>query len=407
MPLAMFNEPSHIGIRRVSESNHIDHCPPGIYNIRLNPDTGEIMLFKDRVNFPVPDKKYGKHEQHKRAILDDWAQTQGTLGVLLQGLKGSGKSMLAEDLANNLLAQDVPVFLIDRPISPVVLLEVCRVASPCMVYFDEFGKVYDAEQRAGMLTFFSDSNLKRVMNVVTGNDDDEVSSFMIDRPGRFKYRIKYHPVEHATIVELFEGHKLSDEMTRMVAAYCKYYSLSFDILRYLVPLVKASKTIEEFNERISILNVPDPIYLTWSADWVYLDGESFYGEVELVKKDEFHLRCFKPGVIEPVINEFFDLDSVQVESTKDDLTCHRLNVKISDRITLRLNSDWSNTQKPKQVRHFVDPDTVPDVSPVGRGKIQQSGYAGQQPRGYGLIRSESTVDNDSFAEGIYPTKRLY
>ena len=113
MSVKLFDEDGTIVIRHVSDSNITDHVQPAVYRIREVLMSSDIRLVPDRPKFDVPAKFYGKHNTHKQEILTAFNKAEGATGVLLRGIKGAGKSVLAEDLCNSLLAKYIPVIFVD------------------------------------------------------------------------------------------------------------------------------------------------------------------------------------------------------------------------------------------------------------------------------------------------------
>lgn len=288
MPVMLRNEDHAILMSMIDASNQIDHLPAHVYKIAVT--TKEIALIKDRKQFDLPAKIFGDLMDYKNQIMQTFEENKNeSLGVLLTGLKGSGKSLTAEMLANAFLIRDFPVFIIDSPI-PADLIRMVAKLGPCMIYFDEFGKVYNQGTKSGprpmggneqpdhtesLLTLFSDTSLQNVMFVVTANSTNEFSDFMLNRPGRFYYRINYSTLSDKVVTEVLKEYKVPDTHTTFFLNYVKYSHgpVSMDILRVIAKeAVKSSDTMS-FVKRLSLMNVPEPIHPKFEITHVFYKGE--------------------------------------------------------------------------------------------------------------------------------------
>lgn len=262
MPTVLSSRDYGIVFQRVDDSNRIDHVPAHVYTLTLlgNPMEGlELALLKDRKNFNTPERLYGDNADYVNMFYDDWRSSEGATGVMLVGKKGCGKTVLAEAVANKILAADVPVFLISTKI-PVAMIKSALAACPngAMVFFDEFEKTYAEEEQTELLGLFSDSGLNKVLFVMTVNDSTEINDYLINRPGRIKYWIQYHGVEDSVVVELMETMKVPMVLRSAIREWAHDTStdVSFDIIKFVCKEALLCSTWEQFVKRVKVLNLP-------------------------------------------------------------------------------------------------------------------------------------------------------
>ena len=373
MSMKMFNADAGIIIRNVPDSNIIDHIPPAVYKLRENPMEGEIYLIKDRPKFNTPEKCYGTHNTNKAAILAAWKKNAGSTGVLLRGIKGAGKSVLAEDLGNSMLQLDIPVIMVDSEISRQALTLVTKMAGPCMVYFDEFGKVFSEKSRRDLLTYFSDSDFKKVLFVVTSNSKKELDKYMLDRPGRFLFRIDYKSLDPVAISEMLDDYGLNQEMITMMNAYVNSRQVTFDMLRFLAPIAAESESPMEFNHRIKILNCPAPVYQNFTIDKVLVAGEPFYGYTrQEVENGEYTLTLTVEGKGEPVYNGKFKLgNSGRYQVLSETSVTRKLQVFV-DNVVVIGTEYYDNSIDALKNRQLLDPDAQKESSEAGKKGISMN-----------------------------------
>jgi len=257
------------------QSNTIDHVPAMVYKAVLR---DKIILIKDRPSFTLPQLRFGRHKRYFNQITSNYSKEGNSTGVLLYGQKGSGKSLMAEEIGNWMIKQDLPVVMIDAPMSAEEIRIIIRAIGPCMIYIDEFGKVYsDKEDRQRMLTLFSDTSFTGVMFAITGNDSEEFSEYLFCRPQRFRYAISYEGgVDQETLADILKTMSIPESLH---AAF-KYYARSCrGHLNYdsLLCAIRESAGLTDANElaaRLEILNVPKFPVTEWQIENLEFDDAS-------------------------------------------------------------------------------------------------------------------------------------
>ncbi len=359
MSYKMFNIDSNILIRSTPDTPQIDHVPAAVYRIIEDSENGQVLLIKDRERFNVPDKCYGTHNVNKKAILDAWSANKGSTGAILKGIKGTGKSLLAEDLGNSMIQRDIPVIMVDRAVSRAALNLVTRLAAPCMVYFDEFGKIFKESDRRDLLTYFSDSSFNKVLFVVTSNAKKELDKYMLDRPGRFLFRIDYPKLDSVAISEMLDDHGVRGEMATLMNSYVHYREITFDMLRFLAPIAASSKDIMEFNSRISILNVPAPIYPFFEPTSILYKGEPWYGHYNQTTSETFNniFTLSSVGVEKPIASGSFyitNIETTKVQVLSEDQYSREVQIFLKDLVIIG-NLSFTSGFKNKNHVVFADP----------------------------------------------------
>ena len=87
---------------KVSES-----LPVGIYSISLTMTGYHLDKYADKFVFPY--KMYGLQEDFIDHVIKTYSNTEGNLGIMLTGTKGTGKTVTAKELANKL---NLPVIIV-------------------------------------------------------------------------------------------------------------------------------------------------------------------------------------------------------------------------------------------------------------------------------------------------------
>ena len=123
-----------------------DHLPVGTYVVKFNPDMG--FYLEEVADFSLSGKIYGSTPKQAARIMTTFQSREASTGVLLTGEKGSGKTMLAKYLSIEGRKQGIPTIVVNQAFHGDgfnALMQ--QIEQESIVVFDEFEKVYDAEDQ--------------------------------------------------------------------------------------------------------------------------------------------------------------------------------------------------------------------------------------------------------------------
>jgi hypothetical protein len=179
----------------------------GIYQIHQNPMTGEIFLERIADKFYFGFKLYGIDETFVTHVLDTYSKqaSKHNLGVLLNGAKGTGKTVTAKMLCNKL---GLPVLIVDKPLQGLSNF-LAGINHDCVFLFDEFEKNFrltddDGEDRAGeSLLSIMDGvyNGENCHIFIMTTNDLRVNDNLLSRPSRIRYLKSFGDVIDRKILE--------------------------------------------------------------------------------------------------------------------------------------------------------------------------------------------------------------
>lgn len=231
--------------------------PPATYKVAFNPMSGFSLVQAD--NFEtIEEKIYGNHLQKIEKVLKSYDQFKRSLGVILSGEKGMGKSLFVQLLAKKAIEKGLPVVIVSKPF-PGVADFIEKIDQEALVIFDEFEKVFTidsdkAENQNDLLGLFDGTSQKKRLYAITVNKLQRVSEFMVSRTGRFHYHIRFDYPD-ATEIEIYLKDKLEPSYyseINSVIAFATRVKLNYDSLRAIAFELNQGYS---FGEAIADLNI--------------------------------------------------------------------------------------------------------------------------------------------------------
>jgi len=257
--------------------------PVGNYTVKAEPITGALYL--EMVDdFPQIKKLYGDTTKNAGRILRTFMDRDVSTGVMLNGEKGSGKTLLAKTLSIDAALMGIPTIIINQPWTGDAFNKFLQdIAQPTVILFDEFEKVYDNEDQEKALTLLDGVFPSKKLFVITCNDKWRVNEHMRNRPGRIYYMLDFAGLSVEFIREYCED-VLQDK--QHIQKICEITSLfdkfNFDMLKALVE--EMNRYGETPQEALKMLNAK-PEYNNASVFDVqlFIDGREL-GERDGVDK---------------------------------------------------------------------------------------------------------------------------
>ena len=232
----------------------------GVFRIYVDARTGRIGLEKIAESFIVNFKVYGTEGKAiNDHIIHTWNsdvfQKSGkNLGVIFNGLKGTGKTIAAKQLCNRL---GLPTIVVSKPVDG--LLEFIQALNfEAAVLIDEAEKTFDEESEILLKMIDGVYNHRRKLYILTTNEltlDDN----LIGRPGRIRYVKQFGNLEldviNEVIADTLEDKSLADGLIKLVNSL---EISTIDILKSLIEECNITGRIPDpnlFNVHLSKLKL--------------------------------------------------------------------------------------------------------------------------------------------------------
>ena len=163
--------------------------PVGSYNVEFNKMTGFYLTARHDLTV-TEDKIYGSSSAKVDKVMKSYHLMDRNFGVLLSGQKGIGKSLFVRLVADCAIQDSLPVIVVSSAI-PGLADFISSIDQDCVVIFDEFEKTFakqeDWNPQDELLSLFDGIDGGHKLFIVTCNKLEDISQYMLNRPGRFHY----------------------------------------------------------------------------------------------------------------------------------------------------------------------------------------------------------------------------
>lgn len=211
----------------------LDVLPPKVFVVGI--DLSGFFL-KEIQDFNVPEKIYGSSEKDADRILKAFDNRDLAMGVHLDGMKGSGKTLLTKIVSQKMGERNSPTILINAPFSGDGFNSFIQsIEQEAVVIFDEFEKIFDEKDQGRILTLLDGVYPSRKLYMITTNEDCKVSDYMKNRPGRVYYKMGFNKLEEDFIRDMVDDKLINKEHRDELILFTKLYpNLNFDMLNAVI-----------------------------------------------------------------------------------------------------------------------------------------------------------------------------
>ncbi|MFC4048370.1 AAA family ATPase [Actinomadura syzygii] len=241
---------------------------------------------------PGGETVYGTHAERVTRIMRGYEAMDRSLGVILSGGKGMGKSLMIRMLAER--ARDdlgLPTVLVQR--STPGLASFLDELGEALVVFDEFEKAFAAgdevEPQNQFLGLFDGLSATKRLYALSVNELGRVHDAMLNRPGRFHYHMRFaYPGPEAVGQYLHnQVPGITGTQIEEIVDFSRKYDINYDHLRAIAFEMRLG---ESFGDAIGDLNIKrtgrrgkDPVQarITWTDG----DTDEISGEIDLFDLD--------------------------------------------------------------------------------------------------------------------------
>lgn len=238
-----------------------DTFEPDFYQFMVD-DNGPYVV---RTTQPtITDKVYGNDQKKVEKCFKTYQKFSRSLGIMLVGDKGNGKTLFAKQMCMKMIEAGYPVINVTyyHPSLPTFMTQ---ISQECVFLFDEFEKMFIDDDKRGsaqneMLSTFDGINMTKKMFIITCNDIKNLSKYIYNRPGRFHYSFTFTEPNYQDIHAYLTDNLQLDSCTETVedvSLFAYINGLNYDCLRSLT---------FELNNGYSLVESFDDLNIGYSED---------------------------------------------------------------------------------------------------------------------------------------------
>ena len=289
--------------------SNVDTVPRGVYNVGLSM-TG-WYLEKTADEFIFNYKVYGLQSKFMQHVLTAFENTKGNFGILLNGTKGTGKSVTAKVLANKF---NLPVVVVKSfGENNAQLIEfLASFNFDCVFFFDEFEKNF-SDKDSSILQIMDGvytSEYRRIFLLTT--NETNINDNLISRPSRLRYIHEFGNLEPEITREYLNDTLNDKSRIEDVVDFVDTLQIStIDILKSIVEEINIFG-FDKFMENKSFFNIKTAAY-TYRTKRVYLRNDEelheysidkFLSDLKLYEKKPNRFNYPNDEEFEKVYNEY-------------------------------------------------------------------------------------------------------
>ena len=249
--------------------SNVDTIPKGIYNVGLSMTGWYLERTADEFVFNY--KVYGLQSKFMQHVLTAFENTKGNFGILLNGTKGTGKSVTAKVLANKF---NLPVIVVKSfGENNTQLIEFLSSFNfDCVFFFDEFEKNF-SDKDSSILQIMDGvytSEYRRIFLLTT--NETNINDNLISRPSRLRYIHEFGNLEPEITREYLNDTLNDKSHIEDIIDFVDTLQIStIDILKSIVEEINIFG-FDKFMEDKSFFNIKTAAY-TYRTKRIYLRND--------------------------------------------------------------------------------------------------------------------------------------
>lgn len=282
----------------------IDNLPAGFYRLCFDKLQGYFLQIAAPLTL-IP-KAYGNAYKHQDRIMTTFNERKDIpTTIVLEGYKGTGKTLLAKKLCVDFVNNGgVCILQSDAYTGDGYKGFLQKISQQKIVFIDEFDKVYNETPLVNdMLTLLDGMYPMHTLFIMTMNADSRGSryEYFHNRPGRVYYNLKFGSITESAIREYAADNLINKPRVEEMIEYIGRFSMfNMDMLTVLTNEVNKSEGTDiSIREMGEFLNIKPTI----SYDEVRLEYKALYKGYDVtslinydyLKADHFERMMTDPG----------------------------------------------------------------------------------------------------------------
>lgn len=253
-----------------------DKLNNSIYVIKHKEILGFYLLEKQE-KFDFPYKIYDLENNFIDRIIKSYKSFDSNMGILLYGIKGTGKSVTAKMVCNKL---HLPAVLIENDVKDLIGVEefINNIPQEFVLFIDEYEKKYGYNDDAMLSIMDGSSSSKYKRLFIFTTNSIYVNDNLLSRPSRIRYIKKYGSLDLSIINEIIDDTLQIKDKKNDIIKFCNQLQIvTVDILKSIISEVNLFNESPQSFEDIFNVNKSIQKYDVYEIDEV--------GNFELLFRD--------------------------------------------------------------------------------------------------------------------------
>ena len=338
-----------------------NQLPAQAYLACFDPQSGPFL--KKYSDLKISEKVYGVHSEKVDKVLNSFKIFNRNLGVILSGDKGIGKSLFSKLLSIKAIENGYPLIIVNSYF-PGIGEYLAEIDQEIVVLFDEFDKTFELSERGRrdnnaekgspqteMLTLFDGIAQGKKLFIVTCNDINSLSKFIVNRPGRFHYHFRFEYPTAAEIEEYLMDSLNTDkakEQIKNVIAFSQKTKLNYDCLRSIAFELNLGLTFKEVIQDLNILNLDCERYTLV----MYMDNGlrliTKNKAIDLFTDQKICVEFYDNELYEEVFEAYFNPIHIEWDATGNIIRGDHIDINLYDYIATENPKTIENLSKSEQ-----------------------------------------------------------
>lgn len=317
---------------------HPEGLPKGIYEVKVSM-TG-FYLSKIAESFTFDYKLYGLNQKFIDYVLKTYKNTTGNLGVLLDGIKGTGKTVTAKELCNHL---QLPVILVQSmgdSNDKLIKYLSTTINFDCIFFFDEYEKEF--KNSSDVLSFMDGTynSIYRKIFLLTTNELN-VDPNLLGRPSRIRYKKSFSNLSEEVTREIL------NDILKDKTAIEKVIELTHSMNIITIDLIKAIATEINIHGVEALPDIKETFNIEFSKfTYLYIGVQVRHCDLK-----------FTPENIKSILKDFYKFKEIK---KKDWEKYTREERKFYNEWSPRFSEDYGSTTEDKELKYLEPGDRFED-----------------------------------------------
>jgi len=232
----------------------MDNLPPHVFRLDKDP-LERLYLTEISPSFTFPGKLYDIEHSFVDRAVKSFRTLGGNMGILLNGVKGTGKTVTAKLIANK---TRLPIIIVHEDYVGIPTF-INTLKQEAVFFFDEYEKVYP-DYNHDILTVMDGvmTTAYKKLFLLTTNES-HVNYNMLQRPGRIRYFKTFGDLDRSSILEVIDDtlkdKKFREDIIKFVSGL---EIITIDIIKAVVEEVNIhNEDPEKFAEVFNVKKIQD------------------------------------------------------------------------------------------------------------------------------------------------------